>query len=75
MFPNFSVPLITKDHILLVQTLLDRYKFCLFNRSEEIVELFHSFIINLLTSKSDFLLMCLSKIIRCFIPEGEMRNA
>jgi hypothetical protein len=64
-----SIPLITKDHILLVQTLLDiRW----ISRCEEIVELFHKFILNLLTSKSDFLMLCLSKIISCFIPHGEL---
>lgn len=63
-----SVPLITKDHILLVQTLLGvRW----IRRSEDIIELYHKFILSLLTSKNDFLLLCLSKIIECFIPDGE----
>lgn len=63
-----SVPLITKDHILLVQTLLSvRW----ISRSEDIIELYHKFILSLLTSKNDFLMLCLSKIIECFIPEGE----
>lgn len=38
------------------------------NRSKKIIQLYHQFIINLLTAKSEFLTVCLSKIISCFIP-------
>lgn len=66
-----SVSLITKDHALLVQTLLNvRW----ISRDTDIIQLYHKFILNLLTSKSDFLVLCLSKIIGCFIPDGEFTS-
>lgn len=42
------------------------------SRSEEIIELYHNFILSLLTSKNDFLMLCLSKIIGCFTADGEI---
>lgn len=61
-----SVPLITKDHILLVQTILSiRW----IKREADVVALFHSLILDLMTS-NHFLVLCLTKIIECFVPEG-----
>jgi len=63
-----SIPLIRKDYILLVQSLLNiRW----IKRSVDIVQLFHKFIFELITSKSEFLTLCLVKIVKCFVPEGE----
>ncbi|CRL04694.1 CLUMA_CG017758, isoform A [Clunio marinus] len=62
------VSVFRKDHILLVQSLLDTRWIM---RSNDIIELFHRFILNLMTSKSDFLMLCLSKIIGCFIPDDD----
>lgn len=63
-----SVSLVKKEHILLIQSLLSiRW----IKRGAEIIELYHQFIIKMMTSKTDFMMLCLSKIIGCFVPDGE----
>lgn len=62
-----AVPMITKDHILLIQTVLSiRW----IKRSKELVELYHKLILSLMTS-NHFLVLCLTKILGCFVPEGK----
>lgn len=61
-----AVPMITKDHILLVQTVLSiRW----IKRSEALVKQYHQLILSLMTS-NHFLVLCLTKILGCFVPEG-----
>lgn len=63
-----SVELISKEHILLVQSILNiRW----INRELDIIELYHEFIFKLMTLSNHFLVICLSKIISCFVPDGE----
>lgn len=38
-------------------------------KEKKIIRLFHEFILNLLTAKSEFLTLCLAKILSCFIPD------
>lgn len=62
------VQLIKKEYILFVETLLSiRW----IQRDKNIIQLFHQFLLNLLTAKSEFLTLCLSKILLCFIPTEE----
>ena len=44
------------------------------SKNEEIMQLYHRFILNLLTAKSEFLTLSLSKIISCFVPTEEETN-
>lgn len=53
------------DYKVYVETLLNiRW----LQKSDEIIELFHNFILNLLTSQSEFARICLTKILSQFIP-------
>jgi RNA polymerase I-specific transcription initiation factor RRN3 len=63
-----SVPLIKKEYVLYVETLLNiRW----LQKDEKIIQLYHEFILNLLASKSDFVGLCLSKVISCFVPTDD----
>lgn len=53
------------DFVLLLDTILNiRW----INKSDEIIELYHRFIIDILTAKPEFLTKCCSKILTIFIP-------
>lgn len=57
--------------MLLVDTLLSiRW----ITKSDEIVELYHRFIIDILTAKPEFLTKCCSKILAIFIPGDDESN-
>lgn len=43
-------------------------------RDTKIIHLFHEFLLNLLTSRSEFLTLCLSKILLCFVPANNDNN-
>lgn len=59
------VQLFKKEYILFLETLLNiRW----IERGTKIIQLFHEFLLNLLTAKSEFLMLCLSKILLCFVP-------
>lgn len=59
------VQLFKKEYILFLETLLNiRW----IERGTKIIQLFHEFLLNLLTAKSEFLMLCLSKILSCFVP-------
>jgi hypothetical protein len=63
-----SVSIIDKNHILLVQTLLDiRW----ISKGQEIVECYHKLLLRLMTHRTEFLVLCLSKIFKTFIPTGK----
>ncbi|CAO1389656.1 unnamed protein product [Diamesa serratosioi] len=62
------VPLINKDFILFVDTILS---INWMKRNNVIIKAYHCFIINLLTARSDFLVLVLSKIVNLFTPEDD----
>ncbi|XP_070495469.1 RNA polymerase I-specific transcription initiation factor RRN3 [Chironomus tepperi] len=59
------------DFVLLIDTILNiRW----INKSDEIIELYHRFIIDILTAKPEFLTKCCSKILTIFIPGENEAN-
>ena len=59
------VQMFKKDYILFLETLLSiRW----IERDTKIIQLFHEFLLKLLTARSEFLTLCLSKILLCFVP-------
>ena len=59
------------DFVLLLDTILNiRW----INKSDEIIELYHRFIIDILTAKPEFLTKCCSKILTIFIPGENEAN-
>jgi RNA polymerase I-specific transcription initiation factor RRN3 len=59
------VHLFKKEYILFIETLLSvRW----LKRCKEIIQLYHQFCVNLLTAKTEFLGLCLSKILLNFVP-------
>lgn len=64
-----SISLIDKNHVLLLEALLNiRW----ISKQQETVESYHKFLFNLLTTKSEFLVLCLSRIFRTFVPSGKI---
>lgn len=62
------VQMIKKEYILFLETLLSiRW----IKRDKKVISLFQELILNLLTAKSEFLILCLSKVLCCFIPSED----
>lgn len=65
------VQMFKKDYILFLETLLSiRW----IERDTKIIHLFHEFLLKLLTARSEFLTLCLSKILLCFVPAINNNN-